>query len=77
MERQMDDQNITKSITLAEAFPREQERVRELVKVYDEIPTGGFGALMLRQVLGRAEQAAAAHDTVAMLRSYEELKYCK
>lgn len=73
----MQSQNATESITLAEALPLEQARVRELVKVYDEIPTGVFGAMVLRQVLSRAEQAIAAHDTVAMLRSYEQLRNCK
>jgi len=63
--------------SLAEALPKEQERVRELIRVYDSIPTGGFGASMLRQALKRAEQAAASGDVVAMLRSYEELKDCQ
>ena len=63
--------------TLADAFPREQERVRELVKIYDEIPTGAFGASMLRLVLTRAEQAAMSGDITAVLRSYEELKGCQ
>lgn len=62
---------------LAEALPAEQKRVRELVAIYDTIPTGGFGAAMLRQALTRAEQAAASGDVVAMLRSYEELKDCQ
>jgi hypothetical protein len=73
----MQPQNITESITLADALPREQERVRELVAVYDTIPTGAFGAAMLRQALTRAEHAASSGDVVAMLRSYEELKGCK
>lgn len=62
---------------LAEALPAEQQRVRELVKIYDNVPHGAFGAAMLRQALTRAEQAAASGDVVAMLRSYEELKGCQ
>jgi hypothetical protein len=62
---------------LAEELPKEQQRVRELLTVYEGIPTGGFGAMMLRQALTRAEQAAASGDVVAMLRSYEALKGCK
>lgn len=65
------------AVSLAEAFPAEQERVRDLLSVYETIPTGGFGAMMIRDVLKRAEQAAASGDVVAMLRSYEELKGCK
>jgi hypothetical protein len=64
-------------VSLVEAFPAEQERVRDLLSVYETIPTGGFGAMMIRDVLKRAEQAAISGDVVAMLRSYEELKGCK
>lgn len=63
--------------TLADAFPREQERVRELVKIYDGIPTGAFGAALLRQALRRAEKAAISGDITEIMRSYEELKGCK
>lgn len=62
--------------SLAEQLPKEQQRVRELLPHYDAIPTGVFGATMLRQALTRAEQAAASGDVIAMLRSYEELKGC-
>jgi hypothetical protein len=63
--------------TLADAFPREQERVRELVNVYDEIPTGAFAAAMLRRILEDSETAAMSGDITAVLRSYEELKGCQ
>ena len=62
---------------LAEELPKEQQRVRELLEVYNTIPTGAFGAMMIRQALDRAEQAASSGDVVAMLRSYEELKGCQ
>ena len=60
-------------------FPVEQKRVRELVEVYRGLPNpaGVFGALMLGQVLERAEQAQASGDVIAILRSYEELKGCQ
>ena len=45
--------------SLAQDFPKEQQRVRELLETYNTIPTGVFGATMLRQALTRAEQAAA------------------
>ncbi|HKJ62262.1 MAG TPA: hypothetical protein VKA94_09765 [Hyphomicrobiales bacterium] len=62
---------------LAEELPKEQRRVRELLEIYNAIPSGQFGALMIRQALSRAEQAAASGDAVEMLRSYEELKGCQ
>lgn len=63
--------------SLAQDFPKEQRRVRELLEGYNTIPTGAFGAMILRQALTRAEQAAASGDVIAMLRSYEELKGCE
>ena len=65
--------------SLGEAFPLEQARVRELLAIYKSLPpqNGSFGAMMLEQVLQRADRAAISGDLVAMLRSYEELKGCQ
>ncbi len=60
--------------TLAEALPREQQRVRELLPLYDAIPTGIFAATMMRQSLAAAERAAAAGDVVAMMAALEDLR---
>ena len=59
---------------LAEALPKEQQRVRDLLPFYDAIPTGVFAATMMRQSLVRAEQAAASGDVITMLAAYEDLK---
>jgi hypothetical protein len=68
----------TRSVSLAEAYPKEQERVRSLLTIYDGLgAVGMFGAAAIREVLARAEKAAAEHDTVAMLRSYAELQGCE
>lgn len=62
-------------VSLGEAFPLEQQRVRELIPLYQAIgPAGSFGLWAINQALARAERAAASGDVVAMLRSYEELK---
>lgn len=67
-----------KTTSLADAFPGEQARVRELIGIYRSLgPVGSFGAVMLEQVLRRADAAAASGDVVEMLRSYEELKGCQ
>jgi hypothetical protein len=60
--------------SLATELPKQQQRVRDLLPLYDEIPAGVFAATMMRQALVRAEQASASGDVVAMLRSHEELK---
>ena len=60
--------------TLADALPKEQRRVRELLPIYDEIPAGKFAAMLMRQSLFNAELAASSGDVVAMLAAYEDLK---
>lgn len=68
----MDEKKVQ---SLAEAFPREQERVRELLGFYKEIgPAGTFGALMIEDALRRADRAAAEQDVVAMISCYQELQ---
>ena len=59
---------------LAEALPKEQQRVRELLALYDTIPTGTFAATLMRQALARAEKAAASGDVTAMIASYIDLQ---
>ena len=59
---------------LAEALPAQQKRVRELLPLYDAIPTGIFAATLMRRALSEAERAAASGDVVAMIRSYKELE---
>ena len=63
--------------TISDSFIAEQERVRELLGIYDSIPSGAFGAAMIRKVLRRADRAAISGDIVEIMRIYEELKGCK
>jgi hypothetical protein len=60
--------------SLADALPREIERVQELLPLYDAIPTGIFAATMMRNSIKAANAAMVAGDVVAMIRCYEDLK---
>ncbi len=65
-------------MNLAEAYPKEQARCRELLEQYRAIgPTGAFGHMMISQVLARADKAVAEGDVVAMLLCYKEMQGCK
>ena len=64
-------------VSLADAYPKEQARLRELIAAYKEIPTGAFGAAMIEQTLKRADKAAAEQDTIAMIRCYDEMRGCE
>lgn len=65
--------------SLAEAFPREQQRLRDLIQAYRDLPggVGAFGALMIEQTLQAADRAAASGDVVAMIRSYQAMQECE
>ena len=64
--------------SLGEEIPKEQIRVRELLSVYKSIgPGGAFGALMIEQVLQKADRAVMSGSVVEMIQVYEELKQCE
>jgi hypothetical protein len=64
------------STSLADALPAEMARVRdEVLPVYQSIgPAGGWASAEMRRDLDNAARAAAAGDTVAMIRALEELR---
>lgn len=65
-------------MTLGEAFPLEIDRVRELLRAYENLgPAGTFGAMMIGDVLRRAEKARDEHDDAAMVRLLPELEGCQ
>ncbi|KKK70825.1 hypothetical protein LCGC14_2920080, partial [marine sediment metagenome] len=54
--------------TLGDELPKQQARVRELLIGYKEIgPAGQFGAMMIEQVLQKADKAVISGDVVAMI----------
>lgn len=61
--------------TLAEELPRQQQRVRDLIPLYESIGPGGmFAVAMMKASLAEAERAAASGDVVAMLRACKDLE---
>jgi len=60
--------------SLGTALPKEIARVRDLLPLYDAIPTGVFAATMMRRSLDAAVKALAEGDLPAMVSAYEDLK---
>ncbi|MPS27593.1 MAG: hypothetical protein E2576_11170 [Alcaligenaceae bacterium] len=58
---------------LIEGIQRQCNRVREILPLYDEIPTGAFAAAMMRRSIAGAELAIARGDVIAMLAAYRDL----
>ena len=52
----------------------EMNRAREIKKMYDEIPQGKFGSIMIQQTIDRAEKSIKDNDVIEMLSAYKELQ---
>ena len=52
-------------------------RCRELLKLYEKIPAGAFGAAMIRGELLVAEEALKNGNAIGITRSYRKLKECE
>ena len=61
-------------MNLIEGLMAEIERNEELARVYDTIPTGALGAMLIRQDLKRARAAIASGDVIEEMRVYDALK---
>ena len=59
---------------LAESLAYEIERNGELLEVYKQIPTGGFGAMTIASDIREAVAALASGDVIRELRAYEAMK---
>ena len=59
---------------LMQGLIEELNRNRELLKEYEKIPTGAFGATMIRKDIVDAEKVIGTGDVIEMLKCYEMLK---
>jgi hypothetical protein len=64
------------SDSVGEAFPKEQQRLRDLLVIYRELEggVGMFGAMMIEQALQRADQAMASGDAVAIVQAFAAMR---
>lgn len=60
--------------TLADALPREIERVQEIIKEYESVPAGHLAAAMMRQDIKRAHEAMMSGDLAGMISAHQALK---
>ena len=61
-------------MNLIEGLNQELVRAKELLTVYESIPTGGFGAMIIRKTIEDAESNMNCGNTVGMLRAYGKLE---
>jgi hypothetical protein len=71
---------VPDTISVADDFPLQQERVRAVLSMYEEVAKspGGAGCAfviaMTKAALARADRAAISGDIVAIVEAYRELK---
>lgn len=61
-------------MNLAEGLIQEMNRCREVLREYQQIPEGAFGAMMIKRDIEVAEHALGSGDVVAMLSAYKALQ---
>lgn len=60
--------------TLGEAYPKQQARVRTILGYCKELgPVGAFGALVIEDLLQRADRAAVEQNLAEMFICYQEM----
>ena len=64
--------------TLGDVFPKEIERCKKLLPVYEALGyVGKFGHFWISDTVQKAEKAWAEMDTVAMVQLYPKLRDCQ
>ena len=62
---------------LIEGLLEQSNRVRDIIKIYDDTPNGGTAALMMRNSIARAEKAIETGDTIEMMLCFTDLEEYK
>lgn len=60
--------------TLADALPKEIERVSEMIAEYEAAPMGFIAAGLMRADIQRAHKAMMENDIIEMISAYNDLK---
>lgn len=61
-------------MNLIDGINEELERAKKLLKCYESIHTGAFGAVVIRQTIKHAERSMQNGDTVEMVKAYKALQ---
>ena len=63
--------------TLMDGLLSEIERCSKLKVLYDGIPAGAFGSLMIQQTIDNAKAAVASGDIGEMIKSLKSCQRCE
>lgn len=65
---------MSKEININNKVKKEIKRCKELMQMYLDIPTGVFGAIMIKQAIRRAELALESGALISLEGALKELK---
>ena len=65
---------MAETTNLMDGLFEQMNRAREIKKMYDEIPQGKFGSIMIQQSIDRAEKSIKDNDVIAMLTAFKDLQ---
>jgi len=63
-----------KKLNLVDGLNEELIRAKELLGSYENIPSGAFGAMMIRNTIQHAELSMQTQNLAEMIKAYEKLK---
>ncbi len=61
-------------MNLYDALKKQIENSYSLLEMYEQIPTGNLGAMLIRRDVKEAEKALRDNDPISMMQSLETLK---
>ena len=70
-------EDILPAETLMDSLLSEIERCSKLKAMYDEVPTGAFGALVIQQAIDNAKAAISSGDIEQMIDALRVCEGCK
>jgi hypothetical protein len=61
-------------MNIIEGIQGQNNRARELIKLYASVPNSQFAAVMMKAAIQEGEEAIASGDAVRMIAAYKELE---
>jgi hypothetical protein len=61
-------------MNIIEGIQEQNNRARELIKLYMRVPNGQFAAAMMKATIQEGEEAIASGGAVRMIAAYKELE---
>jgi hypothetical protein len=61
-------------MNIIEGIQEQNNRVRDLIEIYNSVPNGHFAAALMKVAIKEGEGAIASGDTIRMIAAYRDLE---